>query len=97
ELGPAEKKASEYPGYLANSELTTANAGTAFGTASVASQLSARLYPGAFVSGPTGQFVPNSALVTTEEWMEGDQRNGLYRIAEDANYCDATPVTCAHS
>ncbi|GJN42377.1 ABC transporter substrate-binding protein [Corynebacterium ammoniagenes] len=94
ELGPAEKKASEYPGYLANSELTTANAGTAFGTASVASQLSARLYPGAFVSGPTGQFVPNSDLVTTEEWMEGDQRNVLYTIAEDANYSDGTPVTC---
>ena len=94
ELGPAEKKASEYPGYLANSELTTANAGTAFGTASVASQLSARLYPGAFVSGPTGQFVPNSDLVTTEEWMEGDQRNVLYTITEDANYSDGTPVTC---
>src|SRR5699024_11256624 len=40
------------------------------------------------------QFVPNSDLVTTEEWMEGDQRNVLYTIAEDANYSDGTPVTC---
>lgn len=94
ELGPQEKKASEYSGYLANSELTTVNAGSAFGTASVASQLSGRLYPGAFVPGPTGQFVPNSDLVTTQEWMDGDRRNVLYTIAEDATYSDNTPVTC---
>ena len=94
EIGPEEKKSSEYPGYLANSELTTVNAGSAFGTASVASQLSGRLYPGAFVSGPTGQLVPNSDLVTTHEWMDGDQRNVLYTVTEDATYSDGTPVTC---
>ena len=94
EVGSEQKKTSEYPGYLANSELTTVNAGSAFGTASVASQLSGRLYPGAFVSGPTGQLVPNSDLVTTTEWMDGDQRNVLYTIADDATYSDGTPVAC---
>src|SRR5699024_5189248 len=88
EICPEEKNSSEYPGYLANSELTTVYAGSAFGTASVASQLSGRLYPGAFVSGPTRQLVPHSDLVTTHAWLGGDQRNLLYTVTEDATYSE---------
>ena len=38
--------------------------------------------------------MPNSDLVTTHEWMDGDQRNVLYTVTEDATYSDGTPVTC---
>src|SRR5690625_7551259 len=57
EIGPEEKKSSEYPGYLANSELTTVNAGSAYDTASCASQLSGSLYTGDFDSIPMSQLL----------------------------------------
>lgn len=94
EKDPSEMETSEFPGYLANSELTTVNAGSAFGTASIAAQISGRLYPGAFVPGPTGQFIPNTDLVSARETMDGDQRSVLYTINEDANFSDGTAVTC---
>ncbi|MDY3127965.1 MAG: ABC transporter substrate-binding protein [Corynebacterium sp.] len=89
---------SDYYGYLANSELITTNGGSAFGIAAVAPQLSGRLYPGAFVPGPTGQFVPNTDLLKTESTTQmtenGEQLSVLYTISEKATFSDGEPVTC---
>lgn len=92
--GPAS---TDYFGYLTDSGLETTNAASAFGIATGAQVLSGRLYPAPFVSGPYGQSVPNSDLVSTEVVKPGNDQESKqvhYRISERAKYSDGVPVTC---
>ena len=97
QASPADPESYNYPGYMVNSQLTTTNAGTAFGSTTSAAQLSARLYPGLFVPGPSGQLIPNADLVETEELppaADSDQESVRLTLADDATFSDGAPVTC---
>ncbi|WP_284864360.1 ABC transporter substrate-binding protein [Corynebacterium rhinophilum] len=94
---PSDPESYNYPGYMVNSQLTTTNAGTAFGSTTSAAQLSTRLYPGLFVPGPSGQLIPNADLVETEELppaADSDQESVRVTLADDATFSDGAPVTC---
>lgn len=80
-------------GYVLSSDLVTSNAGTGVGVATDAAKVSARLYPGAFISGPRGQILPNGDLVTAKP-APGNPRRVDYTINEKATYSDAKPVVC---
>lgn len=80
-------------GYALPRPIVTLNAGSALGAATDAAKVSARLYPGAYVTGPDGRLLPNTDLVTaTPSEDNGDIVN--YRISEDATYSDGAPVVC---
>lgn len=79
--------------YQLVSDVHTTNAGTMEGASQLAQALSGRLYPGVFVPGPSGQMIPNTDLATTQV-LPGNQRQVVYRLAEDAVFSDDTPVTC---
>ncbi|WP_284851642.1 ABC transporter substrate-binding protein [Corynebacterium rhinophilum] len=94
---PSDPESYNYAGYMVNSQLTTTNAGTAFGSTTSAAQLSTRLYPGLFVPGPSGQLIPNADLVETEELppaADSDQDSVRVTLADDATFSDGAPVTC---
>lgn len=94
---PSDPESYNYAGYMVNSQLTTTNAGTAFGSTTSAAQLSTRLYPGLFVPGPSGQLIPNADLVETEELppaADSDQESVRVTLADDATFSDGAPVTC---
>lgn len=94
---PSDPESYNYAGYMVNSQLTTTNAGTAFGSTTSAAQLSTRLYPGLFVPGPSGQLIPNADLVETEELppaADSDRESVRVTLADDATFSDGAPVTC---
>ncbi|WP_284819395.1 ABC transporter substrate-binding protein [Corynebacterium rhinophilum] len=94
---PSDPESYNYAGYMVNSQLTTTNAGTAFGSTTSAAQLSTRLYPGLFVPGPSGQLISNADLVETEELppaADSDQESVRVTLADDATFSDGAPVTC---
>lgn len=95
-VNPGPPPSTDYFGYQVASRLVTTNAGSAFGTASNAQVLSSRLYPGAFVTGPDGQLIPNTDLVTAQEIEQSPlgERQVRYRIADKARYSDNVPVAC---
>ncbi|AZA13696.1 ABC transporter substrate-binding protein [Corynebacterium choanae] len=79
--------------YAAGVDQVTLNAGSAEGVSTRADMLSARIYPGVFVWGPGGQFVPNTDIATAQ-LLPGAQRSAVYRINVDARYSDGVPLTC---
>ncbi|HIW91755.1 MAG TPA: hypothetical protein H9870_08860 [Candidatus Corynebacterium avicola] len=80
-------------GYALSRPIVTLNAASALGAATDAAKVSARLYPGAFLTGPDGRLLPNTDLVTATPTRDnGDVID--YRINEDATYSDGAPVVC---
>lgn len=91
--GPEESKSTDFFGYQVNAELETTNAATAFGAANQAQLLAGRLYPSAYVPGPSGQMIPNTDLVEAVEHT-GDSRKVVYTINPEAAYSDGEKITC---
>ncbi|WP_246817830.1 ABC transporter substrate-binding protein [Corynebacterium sp. HMSC076D02] len=90
-------RSTDYFGYMVNTRLATTNAGTSFGSAANAAQLSSRLYPGIYMPGPSGQMIPNSDLVQTEEIPaspENPYKQVNFTLSEQATFSDGVPVTC---
>lgn len=80
-------------GYAVNSSLATTNAASLLGVATDAGLLAARVYPGVYVQGPSGQMIPNTDLASTQV-LPGINRQVIYKINEDATYSDGQPVVC---
>jgi peptide/nickel transport system substrate-binding protein len=80
-------------GYALPRPIVTLNAASSVGAATDAAKVSARLYPGAYLTGPDGRLLPNTDLVTaTPAPDNGDIIN--YRISDTATYSDGAPVVC---
>lgn len=80
-------------GYALPRPIVTLNAASTLGAATDAAKVSARLYPGAYLTGPDGRLLPNTDLVTaTPSPDNGDIVD--YRISESATYSDGAPVVC---
>ena len=80
-------------GYALPRPIVTLNAASTVGAATDAAKVSARLYPGAYLTGPDGRLLPNTDLVTaTPSRDNGDVVN--YRISDTATYSDGAPVVC---
>lgn len=89
----AEDAADPLFGYALPRPIVTLNAASALGAATDAAKVSARLYPGAYLTGPDGRLLPNTDLVTaTPSADNGDVVD--YRISESATYSDGAPVVC---
>lgn len=80
-------------GYQVNASLVTTNASSNDGASSNAQLISARVYPGAFVEGPSGQMIPNTDLVSAQT-VPGASPQVQYTIADNASFSDGNPVTC---
>lgn len=80
-------------GYAIGKPLVTTNAGTTAGVSNTAAKLADRLYPPAFIKGPSGQLIPNTDFVTGTE-APGPQRRVDYQISDKAKYSDGKPVEC---
>lgn len=92
EQNSEESEASQFA-YQLPVPLTTTNAGSDVGASQYAHMLAGRLYPGVFVSGPSGQSIPNTDLVQTQV-LPGAQRTVEYTLADNAVFSDGEPVTC---
>lgn len=80
-------------GYAMPRPIVTLNAASALGAATDAAKVSARLYPGAYLTGPDGRLLPNTDLVSaTPSQDDADVIN--YRISDTATYSDGAPVVC---
>lgn len=80
-------------GYALPRPIVTLNAASSLGAATDAAKVSARLYPGAYLTGPDGRLLPNTDLVTATPTPDnGDVID--YRITESATYSDGEPVVC---
>ncbi|AWB82957.1 peptide ABC transporter [Corynebacterium yudongzhengii] len=90
---PPEPATTEYFGYQVDKPLLTSNAASLEGVSTNAEALSARLYPAAFVSGPSGQSIPNSDLLLARS-VHGPSFSVEYQINEDATFSDGDPVDC---
>ncbi|MBV7293347.1 ABC transporter substrate-binding protein [Corynebacterium sp. TAE3-ERU16] len=76
-----------------SSPLATTNAAGLLGASTSADTLAGRLYPPAFVHGPSGQQIPNRDLVTAQP-LPGAEPRVVYTINPEATYSDGAPVTC---
>ncbi|MCK7676652.1 peptide ABC transporter [Corynebacterium sp. CCM 9186] len=76
-----------------SSPLATTNAASLLGASTSADTLAGRLYPPAFVHGPSGQQIPNRDLVTAQP-LPGPEPRVVYTINPEATYSDGAPVTC---
>lgn len=92
-ISVGEKMSTDYVGYQVAEPLRTTNAGTRDGASINAQVLSARLYPAAFVAGPSGQMIPNTDLINARS-VNGPRFSVEYQIAEDATFSDGKPVNC---
>ncbi|RAV34601.1 peptide ABC transporter [Corynebacterium heidelbergense] len=80
-------------GYSLALPIVTTNAASQLGVMTDAAKVSARLYPGAFITGPNGQLLPNPDLLTATPRPE-DPQTVDYQVSDKATYSDGTPVTC---
>lgn len=95
ESGPgAGQDAADTFVYQVSQDLLTTNAGSLEGASTQAQALSSALYPGVYVPGPNGQFIPNTDLVKTQE-IPGTERRVIYTLSDQAVFSDGTPVTCS--
>ncbi|MEZ2121201.1 MULTISPECIES: peptide ABC transporter [unclassified Corynebacterium] len=76
-----------------SSPLATTNAASLLGASTSADTLAGRLYPPAFVHGPSGQQIPNRDLITAQK-LPGAEPRVIYTINPEASYSDGAPVTC---
>ncbi|MBC3185450.1 peptide ABC transporter [Corynebacterium sp. zg-331] len=83
----------EHPAYLVSVPLLTSNAGSNLGASTNAQVLSGRVYPGVYLSGPSGQLIPNTDLATAQV-LPGENRQVVYTIAENARFSDGVEITC---
>ena len=88
-----EPVSTDYFGYQVNESLVTTNAASRVGASVNAGVVAARLYPAAYVAGPSGQLIPNTDLVSAQS-LPGPVPQVQYTISEDATYSDGHPVTC---
>lgn len=86
-------EALDYFGYQLSVPLVTTNAGSNVGDSLKMQRLSGRVFPGAFVPGPSGQRIPNTDLVSTQV-LPGPQRQVVYTLSDQASFSDGVPVTC---
>ena len=93
ENSPEEIAKQPQFGYVLPRPLETTNAGSVVGNATDAAKLSARLYPGAYVTGPAGQLLPNKDLVTAKVDPHSKQKI-YYKINSEATYSDGASVVC---
>lgn len=84
---------TEFFGYQVPAPLLTSNAATQVGASANAQLLSARVFPGVFIPGPSGQLIPNSDLASTQ-YLPGAQPRVVYTLAEEAVFSNGNPVTC---
>lgn len=80
-------------GYQLPVPLVTTNAATNLGDSMKMQRLSGRIFPGAFIPGPSGQRIPNTDLVHTQV-LPGPQRQIIYTLTDEAVFSDGVPVTC---
>lgn len=90
---PQLQPSTEIFGYQVASSLSTTNAASREGVSVNAEALSARLYPAPFVSGPSGQLIPNTDLVTTRT-IPGTNPQVEFTVTENARFSDGDPITC---
>lgn len=90
---PKDPTALDYFGYQLSVPLVTTNAATNVGESLKMQRLSGRIFPGAFVPGPSGQRIPNTDLVSTQV-LPGPQRQVIYTLSDQAVFSDGAPVTC---
>lgn len=91
--GASDESTTSQFSYQVPVDLPTTNAGTDVGASKYTQMLSARLYPGVFVAGPSGQMIPNTDLVRTQA-LPGAQRIVQYTLSDQAVFSDGAPVTC---
>ncbi|WP_273412649.1 ABC transporter substrate-binding protein [Corynebacterium appendicis] len=90
---PKDQSALDYFGYQLPVPLITTNAATKIGDSLKMQRLSGRIFPGAFIPGPSGQRIPNTDLVSTQV-LPGPQRQVVYTLSDQAEFSDGVPVTC---
>lgn len=93
ETEPKDPTALDYFGYQLPVPLVTTNAATKIGDSLKMQRLSGRLFPGAFIPGPSGQRIPNTDLVNTQV-LPAPQRQVIYTLSDKAVFSDGEPVTC---
>ena len=80
---PKDQSALDYFGYQLPVPLITTNAATKIGDSLKMQRLSGRIFPGAFIPGPSGQRIPNTDLVSTQV-LPGPQRQVVYTLSDQA-------------
>lgn len=90
---PEDPTALDYFGYQLPVPLVTTNAATQIGDSLKMQRLSGRIFPGAFIPGPSGQRIPNTDLISTQV-LPGPQRQVVYTLSDQAVFSDGVPVTC---
>lgn len=90
---PKDSTALDYFGYQLSAPLVTTNAATQIGDSLKMQRLSGRIFPGAFIPGPSGQRIPNTDLVSTQ-LLPAPQRQVIYTLSDKAVFSDGVPVTC---
>ena len=90
---PKQTSTMDYFGYQLTVPLVTTNAGTKIGESLKMQRLSGRIFPGAFIPGPSGQRIPNTDLVSTQV-LPAPQRQVIYTLSDQAVFSDGVPVTC---
>ena len=85
---PSNEKATDpnaldYFGYQLPVPLVTTNAASNLGDSMKVQRLSGRVFPGAFIPGPSGQRIPNTDLVSTQV-LPGQQRQVVYTLTDQA-------------
>ncbi|MCS4535193.1 ABC transporter substrate-binding protein [Corynebacterium sp. HS2168-gen11] len=90
---PAPPSSREYFAYAVDDYLVTTNAASTQGVSFNAHQISGRVFPGVYSTGPKGQRIPNTDLVEARV-LPGEQKRVQFIIAEDAVFSDGAPITC---
>ncbi|MDU0477821.1 ABC transporter substrate-binding protein [Staphylococcus chromogenes] len=87
------KSSIDHFGYAVGSPLLTTNASSMLGASTNADIIGGRVFPAVFVTGPSGQMIPNRDLATAQV-VPGPKLRVEYAINEKASYSDSSPVTC---
>ncbi|MEJ5996859.1 ABC transporter substrate-binding protein [Corynebacterium sp. H130] len=88
-----QKLPADHFGFAVGSPLLTTNAQTKVGASTSSDVLAGRLFPAVFVSGPSGQMIPNRDLATAQ-LLPGAKTQVVYTINPQASYSDGVPITC---
>lgn len=80
-------------GYAVGSPMLTSNASSMLGASTNADIVGGRVFPAVFVTGPSGQLIPNRDIATAQA-VPGPRQRVDYTINDKAVYSDGLPVTC---
>lgn len=86
-------KPTDHFGFAVGSPLLTTNAQTLVGASTSSDVLAGRLFPPVFISGPSGQMIPNRDLATAQ-MLPGANIQVVYTINPEARYSDGVSITC---